>query len=182
MRWLLVLAALGGPALPLRGQSPPSVTVGSKIRLRLSAGNGKFFPRFDGTVVGINGDTLTLRPRTGGGSRRYGRSTDHQLLMLTARTPVVAKGATIGALVGVMAAGFVATLGGQSCGGNGVICYSRRHLAVRNAAVLGGAGLLTGGVIGALSPRHTWTRVWLPTAGPASAMGGGFQLGVSIFF
>jgi hypothetical protein len=183
MRSLLVLMALGGPALPLAAQPPPVVAVGSKIRLHLPAGDGTFLPRFDGTIVRISGDTLVLRPKQGGGSRLYTPSNDSQLLVLTGHRPSVARGATIGALVGVLTAGFVATLAGPACNGDGVLCYIRRHVSVRNAVVLGGAGMVMGATIGALKPRRIWTRAWLPESTAGFAVGaGGFGLGVSIPF
>jgi hypothetical protein len=183
MRWLLVLAALGGPALPLVAQSRSFVTVGSKVRLRIPAGDGTFLPRFDGTIERISGDTLTLRPKTGGGHRLYTPSNENQLLVLTAKRSAVARGATIGALTGILAAGFLVSLAPKECSGNSVLCFSRRHVAVRNAALLGGVGIVAGAIIGAFSPLKTWTRAWMPEAGPSPAVGaGGLGLGLSIAF
>jgi hypothetical protein len=183
MRWLLLLAAMSAPVLPLFAQTPPVVALGQKVRLRLPAGNGKYLPRFDGTIVGIAGDTLTLRPSVGGGSRLYGRSNESQLMVLTGHQPAVLRGATIGALIGVLSAGFVATLTGPSCTGNDVLCFIHRPVALRNAAVLGGVGLAAGAAIGALSPRKIWARAWLPRVeGTPGGGAGGFSLGVSIAF
>lgn len=181
MRWLLVLAALGGPALPLVAQSGPPVSVGSKVRLRIPSGDGRFLPRFDGTVSGISGDTLTLEPRTGGGSRIYTPSYDNQLLVLTAERSAVMRGGVIGALTGVLTAGFVATLA-RACTGSSSLCFIRRNVNLRNALVLGGAGLLIGGGVGALHPQQTWTRAWMPQGAGVPGGDAGFQLGVSIRF
>lgn len=181
MRWLLVLAALGGPALPLVAQSRSFVTVGSKVRLRIPAGDGTFLPRFDGTIERISGDTLTLRPKSGGGHRLYTPSNESQLLVVTAKRSAVARGATIGALTGILSAGFLVSLAPKECSGNSVLCFSRRHVAVRNAALLGGVGTVAGAIIGALNPQKTWTRAWMPEAGPAIGASG-MGLGVSIAF
>lgn len=183
MRRLLVLAALGGPALPLVAQSPPVVALGSKVRLHIPAGNGKFLPRFDGTVTRISGDTLTLRPKTGGGSRLHTPSSQGQLTMLTSQRDATVKGAVIGGLTGVLAGGLVATLGGQVCNGSSVLCYSRRHVALRNASVLGAAGIVIGAAIGALSPQKTWSRVWMTEASAGlPSEPGRFRLGLSLAF
>jgi len=183
MRWLFVLAALGGPALPLVAQPQPTVTVGSQVRLRIPSGNGRFFPRFDGTVVAISGDTLTLRPKQGGGSRIYTPSNEDQLLVVTAQRSSVGRGAVIGTLTGVLTAGIVLTLRGPACTGSGVLCFIRRDTNLRNAIVLGGAGALIGAAIGALSPQKTWSRAWMPPAEPVMTLGaGGLGVGVSVPF
>lgn len=183
MRWLFVLAALGGPALPLVAQPQPAVAVGSKVRLRIPAGNGRFLPRFDGTVVAVSGDTLTLRPKQGGGSRIYTPSNEDQLLVVTSQRSAVGRGAVIGTLTGVLAAGIVLTLQGPACTGSGVLCFIRRDTSLRNAIVLGGAGAMIGGVIGALSPQKTWTRAWMPPVEPVLSMGAaGLGMGVSVAF
>jgi hypothetical protein len=183
MRWLFVLAALGGPALPLVAQPQPTVAVGSKVRLRIPAANGRFLPRFDGTVVGVSGDTLTLRPKQGGGSRIYTPSYEDQLLVVTAQRSAVGRGVVIGALTGVLTAGIVLTLKGPACTGNGVLCFIRRDTNLRNAVVLGSAGALIGAAIGALSPQKTWTRAWMPPAQPVLSMGGGgLGMGMSVAF
>jgi hypothetical protein len=181
MRWLLVLAALGGPALRLSAQVGPPVNVGSKVRLRIPSGDGRFLPRFDGTVVGISGDTLTLRPKTGGGSRTYTPSYDNQLLVLTGQRSAVARGGVIGALTGVLAAGFVATLV-KACTGTGSGCFIRKNVNLRNALILGSAGAVIGGAMGALHPQQTWTRAWLPPGSGHGAGAAGFRLGLSIRF
>ena len=182
MRWLLVLAALGGPALPLIAQSGPAVAVGSKVRLRIPSGDGRFLPRFDGTVVGISGDSLTLKPKSGGGSRIYTPSYDHQLLVLTGQRSAVWRGGVIGALSGVLAAGFIATLA-KACNGTSSLCYIRKNVNLRNALVLGGAGLVIGGTMGALHPQQTWTRAWMPRgAGVPGTDAAAVRLGLSIRF
>ena len=182
MRWLLVLAALGGPALPLMAQSRSFVSVGQAVRLRIAAGDGTFLPRFDGTIVGMAGDTLMLRPKRGGGSRLYTPSFESQLLVLTEKRSAVLRGGVIGALAGVLTAGLVATVGGPACNGDGVLCFIRRNNSVRNAAILGGVGAVAGVLAGALNPQKTWTRAWLPEGLPGSATGARFNLGVAIAF
>jgi hypothetical protein len=183
MRWLLGLAALSGPVLPLMAQSRSFVSVGQAVRLRLPAGDGTFQPRFDGTIVGISGDTLTLRPKRGGGSRLYTPSFESQLMVLTEKRSALVRGGIIGGLAGVLAAGFVATLGGPDCNGDGVLCFIRRHNSARTAALLGGVGAAAGVIVGALSPQKTWTRAWLPEAPPGPVMEPArFRVGMSIRF
>lgn len=182
MRWLLALAALGGPALPLMAQSRSFVSVGQSVRLRIPAGDGTFMPRFDGTIVRIAGDTLTLRPKRGGGSRIYTPSFESQLLVLTSKRSAVARGSVIGALTGILAAGFVATLAKPACTGSGVLCFIRRNTSLRNAAILGGTGAVIGGLAGTLSPQKTWTRAWLPEASGSALEAAPFRLGWTIRF
>lgn len=183
MRLLLVLAALSGPALPLSAQAQPVVTVGSKVRLRIPAGHGRFLPRFDGTVVRISGDTLTLRPKSGGGSRLYTPSHESQLLVVTAQRSAAGRGTVIGALTGVLAAGFVATLASACTGSdNGGVCFIRRNTALRNTIILGGGGAGIGAMIGALRPRRTWARTWMPRLESGAPGAGGVRLEVSIAF
>ena len=179
MRRLLLLAALGGPALPLCAQSPV-VSPGSKVRLRMPLEDGRYAHRYDGTVERIAGDTLIIRPNEGGASRFYTPNKQTQLLVLTENHPSVGRGAVIGGLVGVMTAGFVATLA-KACTGSGVLCFQRRPVAVRNAAILGAGGAVIGATIGLIKPQRIWSRAWMAPE-PRVMGGAGFGAGITISF
>jgi hypothetical protein len=186
MRWILLLAALGGSAEWAAAQSAPLVTMGSRVRLRLLSPSGSHTPTFDGTVEAVAGDTLTLRPRAGGNTRLYTPALDIQLYVLSGSRSSILRGGAIGGAIGMLAGGLWGLVRQQECAGDTRnLCINRKPLAFKEGIVVTLSGAVLGLAFGALDRREVWTRAWMPvleTAPASFSEGPGLNLGFSFAF
>lgn len=181
MRWILVLVGLVGPAEWLAAQAAPLVAPGSRVRVRTITTSGATAHRYDGTVESISGDTLTFRSAVGGAAHRYVPAPNAQLFVLTGNRSSALRGATIGGLTGIIAGGVWGLTRQKECTGNQHLCLNRKSLAMKEGAILGVAGAITGLVIGSLDKREQWTRAWRLSSAPPES-GGTTRPGVGLSF
>ncbi len=174
MRWILMLAALGGLAATLAAQSAPPVVRGTRVRLRPMTPAGFFDRDVEGTLEQLSGDTITLRPRGGGQSQVFAAASRGEFYVFAGRRPALVRGAVIGTTFGFLAGGVVTAFAGQVCTGNEALCVNRRQVTLTSEVALAAVGAATGLIIGAFNPRDTWKRTRLsPSTRIGITMGAG---------
>lgn len=148
--------------------------------------SGALSSTFDGTVEAMAGDTLTMRPRAGGGrSQLYTPAPHAQLFVLTGHRSSITRGGAIGGVVGMLAGGVWGLARQQECSAvHGNLCVDRKSLALKEGIVLGVSGAFAGMVFGALDRREVWTRAWMLDVATAESSRGvrGMNVGFSFAF
>ena len=169
MRWILVLAALGGVIARLDGQgniAPP----GSRIRIHLPTDDGSFERGIEGTLVRVAGDTLTLQPLAGGPLRMFPEVSKAQVFQYMGRRTHSLRGAVIGGATGLIMGGLLGAVAGCEAPA-GPVCGQRREVGLEATLIMAAAGSATGFVIGTLAS----SGIWVPTL---LAPPGGSGLGI----
>ena len=184
MRPLLLLAALAASAADLSGQAAPPLVPGARVRIRTQGDTGELDRGMEGTVERLSGDTLILRPKTGGVPQVFLAGDTSQLFVYSGRHSHVARGAVIGGIAGLLAGGLVGAARGQVCEGNTSLCFDRRVVAFKAGVILGAVGTVGGLIIGTLSSHEAWARsARFPSVRPALTVGSrGMGLGVAATF
>lgn len=174
VRWIFVLAALTGLVPWLQAQTgvaPP----GSRIRIHVPASDGSYERGIEGTIVGMTGDTLTLRPRSGGPHRIIPAASTAQAFRYMGRRWHTARGAVIGGTVGLLVGGLVGAVAGKVCSDeDSVLCGQRRQVALKASLLVGAVGAATGVLIGTLTSDDVWIPTLLtPVGRPSLSFGAG---------
>jgi hypothetical protein len=185
MRWILLLAALGGSAQWATAQSAPLVAPGSRVRVSLLTGLHERTRIFDGTVESVTGDTLMMRSLSGGNPQRYTPAADVQLFVLTGHQSSVMRGGAIGGLLGMVAGGIWGFTRQQEClNDSHNLCTNRKPIALKEGVVIGISGAVAGLVFGALDRREIWARAWMPDVAATTSPDGrrGLSLGLTFAF
>lgn len=144
------------PGAPLRGQDAP---VAPGDSLRFSPG-----PRGTFLLVEATADTLVVTRAASGETLRLERGSVTPLRPgRRDRASGFARGVRTGFLVGGGIGAFLGFASGDDPPG-GFVSFSAEDKAMMGLVVLGGAGVVAGGLAGALNPGHTWRPV------PASAL------------
>lgn len=183
MRYPIVFVVLSSLSSGLAAQANPAADLERRIWVREMSSNGRYDRGVKGTLEGIAGDTLFIRPGTGSTfsvTPREGR----QILFYNGRRSSVGRGALIGTGVGVVTGAIIGFAGGEDCSGGEWLCFDRGTLAAAGALVVGATGLVAGIIVGAFSSHE----VWVPADGPARARPvvgvteSGVRVGMSIRF
>lgn len=151
----LTLVASFGTAQRLAGQAERVVVRGSVVRFAGPADGAAV----EGTVVRIWGDTLTVRPRDGGGVAVVPVSPDRPVLLFTGRRASFGRGAVVGGVVGIIIGGLAGVAAGRECRSGDFLCANREHHAIERGLILVGAGVVIGGTMAVLTRKERWTRI-----------------------
>jgi len=174
----LCLATIAVLLSPLSGwsQDPPEIVPGSRIRITdLGAGRSS---RRSGTVVTAGADTVVLSLDTGGEAMPFPLAGISQVEVSRGDRRHVGAGIGLGLLIG---AGTGALLVGTDCEDSYGLCGP---FTLLGGAIGGGAGMVVGGVIGALRRTERWEVVppsrWHVSARPSGRGGSTFVLSLRL--
>lgn len=183
MRAFLLLASLGSVA-PLAGQVAPPLVQGARVRVRTLRDTGLLDRGVEGTVERLSGDTLILRPRSGGSPRVFLAGEESQLFVFAGHRSRILRGVVIGGIAGLVGGGLVAAASGEVCEGTSSLCFDRKVVGFKAGLILGACGAVSGIVIGAFASHEAWTRSSrLPSLRPAVTLGNrGVGLGLAATF
>jgi hypothetical protein len=168
--------ALVAPAPAPASAEEAGVAAGTRVRLSTSKG------RLVGTLVEQDGDTLLLAREKDAGAERLGIPlADVSRVEVSQGRHGRARGAKIGALIGLAAAVVIGVAGGESCSGDEMICFD-------HATTTAMGGVLTipiGALVGAMVPPG---EKWGPAPGrglsvqPIVPRGGGVGVRLALAF
>jgi len=156
MRYLLLLLALCPLAGRAYGQVSERLAVGQRVWVRAARPSGSLDGGVKGTLEGITSDSLRIRPSGDKPAVSVGISEQTQVFAFAGKRSSALRGALIGGGVGVLAGAALGLADGGGC--SGFVCFSQGTTMAMGAIGLGGMGLISGLIIGALSPHDTWAR------------------------
>jgi len=184
MRYPIVFVVLGSLSSGLAAQANPAADPERRVWVREMSSNGRYDRGVKGTLEGIAGDTLFIRPNTGAPLFSVAPREGRQIFFSNGRRSSAGRGALIGTGVGVVTGAIIGFAGGEDCSGGEWLCFDRGTMAAAGALVVGATGLVAGIIVGAFSSHE----VWVPADGPVRARPvvgvteSGVRVGMSIRF
>lgn len=155
MRYLIPCFILCFCAVPAQGQEAGSL-IGQRVWIRSPKPTGGLDGGVQGTLTGFSGDSAQLQLLGAGSPVSVLVGRNDRVFVFAGRRSAIGRGAAIGGGGGALAGLFLGLVAGEDCSGNEWICFDRGEMAAALAITLGGVGLLSGTIVGALSHRDTW--------------------------
>jgi hypothetical protein len=183
MRLIGMLVVLNGIGGSLAAQSPPTGDLGRRVWVREMAENGKYNSGVKGTLQGMAGDTLFVRPANGAATFALAPREGRKLFYYSGQRSSVGRGALIGTGLGVASGAILGFASGEDCSGDEWLCFDRGTMAAAGALTLGAGGLVVGLIVGAMSPHEVWTSAEPARVRPVVATSSrGVNVGMSLRF
>ena len=184
----LVVACCGVVAMPLgaQGASLTDPAPGSRVRVRLAQSPGATpatRDRWTGDLVRLDADSVVIRADDG--IVALSRPQVRSLEAYVGPRPLGSamwRGAMIGAGVGVVLGAVSGAASYEPCGPADFLCPSRGGSVALGAFTVGVAGLVAGGVAGAVLRRDRWRNVPLSAGARVSLATTPLGAGVAIRF
>ncbi|HTL06056.1 MAG TPA: hypothetical protein VL241_09940 [Gemmatimonadales bacterium] len=184
MRYLLLFAMLSGFSSTLAAQGPQPADLDRRVWVRERLASGGHRGGVKGTLEGIAGDTLFIRPVSGAMTLAVAPGDGRTVLYYNGRRSSLGRGALIGTGIGATLGAVIGLTTGEDCGAGGeFLCFDRGTLAAAGALTLGAGGLAVGLIAGALSSHEVWTERRAVRARPlVVATPEGVRVGLGIRF
>jgi hypothetical protein len=165
---VVVAGVLAGSAVSAQGRLPnptaekTALAAQSRVRVQTTSPGGR---PIVGTVISMDAETLVVTDETLGTTRRIPTGGIARLEKLTARRFGFGRGVGYGLLIGVGAGAAWGAATYSPCRSTGfnfsciMTPTSRSQSAVWNAAGLGVAGVIVGGIVGLAASKDTWVDI-----------------------
>jgi len=169
---------------PVVGQSSTPLRLGQRVWIRPSTTSGTLEAGVKGTVEGMTGDSLRIRPTPGAPAVSVEVGPRTRLFLFTGRKSSTNRGAFIGGGIGVLVGAIIGYVAGDDCSTNATLCFGSDVAAGTGAMGGGLVGAVGGAILGALSSHDTWARIgWNGAVHPVVAPSPrGLGLGVLLAF